>query len=144
MKNLSDCIARIPYRASHPIDDVCVSAVTISSLECIPSSMFIALAGNSVDGHAFIPDAITRGATVIVHERELPSYDDSIVYIKVADSHASAGYIAQAFYGHPTEKMRVVGVTGTNGKTTIVTLVSTISYSWISSWYDGDCFKYDT
>ncbi len=123
MKNLSDCIARISYRASRPIDDVRVSSVVISSRECIPSSIFIALAGNMVDGHTFIADAISRGATVIVHEHDLPSYDDSVVYVKVADSHASAGYIAQAFYGHPTEKMRVIGVTGTNGKTTIVTLL---------------------
>lgn len=85
--------------------------------------MFIAVKGTAVDGHTYIPKAIEQGAIAIVCE-ELPAErNEHCIYIKVKDSADALGRIASAWNGYPSEKLKLVGVTGTNGKTTIATLL---------------------
>ncbi len=95
----------------------------IDSRKVKSDSVFIAVKGTTADGHQFIDKAIGSGAVVIVCEIIPSSTKDGITYVQVENSAAAAGYIAHNFFGSPSEKMKVVGVTGTNGKTTIATLL---------------------
>lgn len=102
--------------------DTDVRGVNIDSRKVGKDEMFIAVRGTAVDGHSFIPKAIEQGASVIVCE-EIAEKADGIVYIKVENTEQIVGQIATVFYGNPTEKLKLVGVTGTNGKTTIATVL---------------------
>lgn len=84
---------------------------------------FVAVKGASTDGHRFIEAAIEKGATLIVCETLPEKRLDSVGYVRVKDSAETLGQMAAAWYGNPSERMKVVGVTGTNGKTTITTLL---------------------
>jgi len=100
-----------------------VTALCIDSRKVTPGSIFFAVRGTLSDGHAYIGKAIELGAAAIVCE-EMPSeVTGSVVYVQVKDSALAAGLIADAFYGHPSQQMKVVGITGTNGKTTTATLL---------------------
>lgn len=101
---------------------------TITSLEydsrtVKSGSLYFALAGLHKDGHTFIADAVKRGAVVVVHQTPLTDYDRRIVYIRVKDSRFSMSAVSASFYGFPSEKLRCVGVTGTEGKSTTVFLL---------------------
>lgn len=85
-------------------------------------SVFIAIRGFQTDGHNFIEDAIANGASVIICE-ESPDTEAQVCIIKVSDTRSLIGPLAQAFEGNPAEKLTVIGITGTNGKTTVATLV---------------------
>jgi UDP-N-acetylmuramoyl-L-alanyl-D-glutamate--2,6-diaminopimelate ligase len=103
--------------------NVAISSVTFDSRQVKKDSLFIATRGTASDGHNFIDKAIENGAVAIVCE-ELPIVQkDHITYIKVLDSSAALGYIACNYYDNPSEKLKLVGITGTNGKTTTVTLL---------------------
>ncbi|MCQ2286271.1 MAG: UDP-N-acetylmuramoyl-L-alanyl-D-glutamate--2,6-diaminopimelate ligase [Bacteroidales bacterium] len=95
----------------------------ISASEEGAATMYVAQRGTQVDGHSFIPQAITAGAKFIVCEELPKEITDGITYIKVKDSSAALGKMASAFYDHPSRKLKLVGITGTNGKTTTVTLL---------------------
>ncbi|MEO8820258.1 MAG: Mur ligase domain-containing protein, partial [Ginsengibacter sp.] len=84
---------------------------------------FIAVKGTITDGHEYIAKAITNGASVIVCETIPEKIDDKIRYVIVANSARAAAIMAHNFYGRVTEKISLVGVTGTNGKTTVATLL---------------------
>jgi UDP-N-acetylmuramoyl-L-alanyl-D-glutamate--2,6-diaminopimelate ligase len=88
-----------------------------------PGYLYFALPGLHVDGHSFIPGAIKQGAAVIVHQDELGSYRDDLVYIRVRDSRFAMSAAADAFYGSPSRHLIVAGVTGTEGKSTTVYLI---------------------
>ena len=100
-----------------------VTSLVYDSREVKPHSMFFALPGFHTDGHSFIPDAIEKGAVAVVHQQELTEYRDDIFYIRVKDSRFAMSPIADAFFGHPSQKMVVIGVTGTEGKSTTVYLI---------------------
>jgi UDP-N-acetylmuramoyl-L-alanyl-D-glutamate--2,6-diaminopimelate ligase len=89
-----------------------------------PGGVFVARVGASVDGHDFIPNAIERGAAAIVGEK--PLRDLPVPYVQVTNAQASIGYLAAAYWDFPSRKMLVIGVTGTNGKTTTTTLIHSI------------------
>ena len=95
----------------------------IDSRKIKDGSLFIAVKGVAFDGHQFIDKAIQAGATGVVFEESLAEKKEGIVYVEVENSAAAAGLIAHNFFGQPSEKMKLVGVTGTNGKTTIATLL---------------------
>ena len=103
--------------------DRSVSDLTFDSRKCTDSSAFFALRGTQVDGHDYINKAIELGAKVIVCEKAPDNIVDEVTYYIVEDSAKSLGYAASEFYDRPSEKLRLVGVTGTNGKTTIATLL---------------------
>ncbi|MBS1919446.1 MAG: UDP-N-acetylmuramoyl-L-alanyl-D-glutamate--2,6-diaminopimelate ligase [Bacteroidetes bacterium] len=103
--------------------DVDINDVQIDSRKVKMGSVFIAVKGSASDGHQFIDKAISLGAVAVVCEMIPTSIIDGITYVQVEDSAAAAGYIAHNFFGSPSEKMKITGVTGTNGKTTIATLL---------------------
>lgn len=100
-----------------------VSGLQIDSRKVNAGTAFIAIKGMAADGHNYIAKAIELGATVIVCEQFPGQLDDAVTYVQVENSGAAAGYMAHHFYGQPSEKIKLVGVTGTNGKTTIATLL---------------------
>ncbi|MBQ5478504.1 MAG: UDP-N-acetylmuramoyl-L-alanyl-D-glutamate--2,6-diaminopimelate ligase, partial [Bacteroidaceae bacterium] len=104
-------------------DDKEITGVNIDSRLIEKGHMFIAMKGTQVDGHAYIGKAIEKGASAIVCEDLPATLNDDVCYIKVKDCEDVVGPIATHFYGDPTSKLDLVGVTGTNGKTTIATLL---------------------
>jgi UDP-N-acetylmuramoyl-L-alanyl-D-glutamate--2,6-diaminopimelate ligase len=87
------------------------------------SQLYVAQRGTQTDGHKYIPAAIAQGCRVVVCEELPESVDEKVCYVKVADSSVALGQLADAFYDHPSRKLKLVGITGTNGKTTTVTLL---------------------
>lgn len=123
-------------------EDVDIKGIEFDSRKVEPGSLFVAQRGVNVDGHKFIAKAIELGASAIACEDLPTDLPESVSFVQVEDSNAVLGEIAAAFYFNPSQKMKVVGVTGTNGKTSIasllhrlfrelgycVGLISTISY----------------
>lgn len=100
-----------------------VTDIQMDSRLVKPGCLFVAVKGTQTDGHAYIGKAIAGGAAAIVCETLPEQTDDKVTYVKVSDSEDAVGKLATTFYGNPTEKLDLVGVTGTNGKTTIATLL---------------------
>ena len=100
-----------------------VTGVNIDSRKIEKGHLFIAMKGTQTDGHAYIAKAIELGATAILLEDMPQQYTDGITYIQVESTEDSVGKVATAFYGNPSHHLILVGVTGTNGKTTIATLL---------------------
>lgn len=100
-----------------------ITGVNIDSRLVEAGQLFMAMRGTQTDGHAYIPAAIQKGATAILCEDIPEEPVAGITYIQVKDSEDAVGKIATTFYGNPTSQFELVGVTGTNGKTTIATLL---------------------
>lgn len=100
-----------------------VSGVESDSRQVKADYLFVAVRGVSVDGHTFIPQAIAQGARVVVCEEFPAELADGVMYVKVDDSSIAFGLLASAWYGNPSRELTLVGVTGTNGKTTTATLL---------------------
>ena len=103
--------------------DIEIKGVNIDSRKIENGHLFIAMKGTQVDGHKFISKAIELGAVAILLEDMPEELDDKVTYIQVASTEEDAGKVATMFYGDPSHKLKLVGVTGTNGKTTIATLL---------------------
>jgi len=123
MANLQDILYKVSIRSVHGGLAREVHDVQIDSRKVSPGSLFIAQKGTHTDSHQYIPQVAAAGATVIICEDVPAARAENVTYIQVENSAAAAGYIAHNFYGQPSEKLRLVGVTGTNGKTTIATLL---------------------
>ena len=100
-----------------------INDVQIDSRKIKSGSLFIAVKGVAFDGHQFIDKAIEAGAVAVVFQESFIERKEGVVCVEVENSAAAAGLIAHNFFGQPSEKMKLVGVTGTNGKTTIATLL---------------------
>lgn len=100
-----------------------VSMVTADSRQVAPGALFVAVDGVAVDGHRFIPSAVSAGASVIVAERIPDGLPEGVTAIRVPDSREALGRLASRYYDDPSEALTLVGVTGTNGKTTTATLL---------------------
>ena len=109
-----------PIDISGPEPEV-LGALTQDSREVEEGSVFIAVKGTQVDGHLFIENAISKGASVIICEDSYYS-EEKVCIIEVADTRSLVGPLAQAFEDYPAKKLKVIGITGTNGKTTVATL----------------------
>lgn len=103
--------------------DVEITGVNIDSRRIENGHIFVAIKGTQVDGHQFIPKAIELGAVAVMLEDMPDEAADGVTYIKVSSTEEAVGPAATAFYGSPSEKLKLVGVTGTNGKTTVATLL---------------------
>jgi UDP-N-acetylmuramoyl-L-alanyl-D-glutamate--2,6-diaminopimelate ligase len=100
-----------------------ITGVKIDSRQIKPGSLFVAMKGTQVDGHQFIPKALELGAGAVLCE-DLPATTvEGVTYVQVASTEDAVGKVATIFHGDPTSKLKLVGVTGTNGKTTIATLL---------------------
>lgn len=100
--------------------------IQYDSRKIIEGDIFVALAGISVDGHNYIEKAISLGAKLVIVSKDVPIIDEKITYIRVADTRQCLGFIASNFYGHPQNKLKIIGVTGTNGKTTSTYLIENL------------------
>ena len=120
---LRDILYKVAIRSVLGSTGVEVNDIQIDSRKVKAGNLFIAMKGAGTDGHQFIEKAIQNGAVAIVCE-VMPSITiESTVYVQVENSAVAAGWMANNFFGQPSEKMKVIGVTGTNGKTTIATLL---------------------
>lgn len=100
-----------------------IQGIHIDSRKIEPGHLFVAVRGTQTDGHAYIDKAIEKGASAIVCETLPEDLHEDIIYIKVENTEDAVGKLATTFYGNPTDKLELIGVTGTNGKTTIATLL---------------------
>ena len=100
-----------------------ISNICFDSRQVIPQCLYVAQKGTQVDGHDFISMAIEKGASCIVLENLPSEINNTITYIQVENTSLALGYIASAFYDYPSKKIKLIGITGTNGKTTTVTLL---------------------
>ncbi|HEY6901588.1 MAG TPA: UDP-N-acetylmuramoyl-L-alanyl-D-glutamate--2,6-diaminopimelate ligase [Puia sp.] len=123
MAKLQDILYKVSIRSILGDRDPQVDNLETDSRKAGPGTLFIAMRGTHVDGHNFIPNVVEAGASTIVCETLPETKDPKVTYVQVEDTAAAAGVIAHNFYGQPSEKLKLVGVTGTNGKTTIATLL---------------------
>ena len=123
MKLLKDILYKVSVNAVYGDTNVKVAQVDFDSRKVVKDSLFVAQIGNSVDGHLYIDKAISLGATTIICE-ELPIHlEANITFIQVEDSNKTLAIIASNFYDNPSSKLKLIGVTGTNGKTTVASLL---------------------
>jgi UDP-N-acetylmuramoyl-L-alanyl-D-glutamate--2,6-diaminopimelate ligase len=123
MKLLKDILYGVGIEQLKGSSNLAIETITFDSRKVITSSLFIAIKGTVADGHQYINSCIEQGAIAIVCEQLPEQLKDEVTYILVKDSHAALGLIASNFYDNPSTKLKLVGVTGTNGKTTSVTLL---------------------
>lgn len=119
------------------VPDVEISNLMADSRKKRPNSIFFCVKGMMFDGHKFVDQAIENGACVIVYNEPLDHMQDDVTYIKVKDVLAAYNYVADAFYGHPSRKLKMYGVTGTNGKSSIACIIRDISNAFIPTGYIG-------
>ena len=121
--NLSALLNRIPLLETYGEMNREVSEIVFDSRKAVENSLYAALRGTVSDGHDFIDSAIKNGANVILVEEIPEEKNQKVTYIKVKNSAKTLGQIASNFYGNPSEKINLVGITGTNGKTSVTTLL---------------------
>lgn len=123
MAVLQDILYKVRIRSVHGNLAVPVKALHIDSRKVDKGDVFIAIKGVAADGHQFIDSVVEKGAVAIVCEVMPQTLKEGVTYVQVENSGAAAGFMAHNFYGQPSERVKLVGVTGTNGKTTIATLL---------------------
>ena len=123
MKRLKDILYRVSIEAVHGATDVTISKIEFDSRKVESNTAFVAIKGTLSDGHDYIEKAIALGANVIVCEQFPETIVQGITYVQVIDTNEALAYLSANFYDNPSEKVKLVGVTGTNGKTTIASLL---------------------
>lgn len=123
MKLLSDILYKVKLEEIIGSTHVAISSIVFDSRKVKKDSLFVATKGAADDGHIYIQKAIELGAIAIVCEEIPKDKNDQITYVKVTDSTYALGVMACNYYDNPSEKLKLVGITGTNGKTTTVTLL---------------------
>lgn len=114
------------YRTTKPIDHhIEIAAIDVDSRQVSPGSLFVCIKGFTVDGHDFVEEAINNGATAIIAEKEM-NHNEKIPIIYVSDTTRALAMLAVHFYKYPTKELELIGITGTNGKTTITYLLEAI------------------
>ena len=123
---LTELLKNLTIKAIEGSADVEIADVNIDSRQVKPGHLFVAIKGTQTDGHQYIAKAIEQGAVAILCEDMPDERDASVCYAQVESTEAVVGEVATTFQGNPTAKIKLVGVTGTNGKTTIATLLYNI------------------
>ena len=120
---LSEIIKNVKVKATEGPLDIDITEVDIDSRQAAPGHLFVAIKGTQVDGHRFIPKAVGQGAVAVLCEDLPEERAEGVAYVQVESTETAVGPVATAFQGYPSEQLKLVGVTGTNGKTTIATLL---------------------
>jgi len=120
---LSDLLQNISLKSTFGNSEIEVTGIQFDSRKVVNGSVFVAIRGTATDGHDFIGAAIEKGAKAIICEIQPSDKQDGVTYIQVENSSDALGRMASAWYDFPSSKLKLVGVTGTNGKTTIATLL---------------------
>lgn len=120
---LSDLLQNISLKSTFGNSEIEVTGIQFDSRKVVNGSVFVATRGTATDGHDFIGAAIEKGAKAIIYEIQPSDKKDGVTYIQVENSSDTLGIMASAWYDFPSSKLKLVGVTGTNGKTTIATLL---------------------
>jgi UDP-N-acetylmuramoyl-L-alanyl-D-glutamate--2,6-diaminopimelate ligase len=120
---LQDILYKVSIRSVHGNTIIPVRDLQLDSRKVSAGSVFIAVKGSAADGHRFIEQVLQQGAVAVICETMPAELKEGVAYVQVENSAAAAGYMAHNFYGQPSEKVKLIGVTGTNGKTTIATLL---------------------
>lgn len=123
MKVLKDILYKVSLVSTHGNMEVEVPLIVFDSRKVRAGSTFVAIDGTQLDGHQYIEEALERGAKVIVCEKLPQQSKEGITYVQVVDSQSALGRMAANFYDNPSHKLELVAITGTNGKTTTVTLL---------------------
>ena len=123
MKPLKDLLAGIGLLETRGDLSVSVRQIQFDSRKVERGDLFVAVKGSHVDGHQFIGKAIEMGASAVVCEDVPENFPSTVVLVKIEDTQLNFGKIAATFYGNPSTNLKVIGVTGTNGKTTIASLL---------------------
>ncbi|MEF2792750.1 MAG: Mur ligase family protein, partial [Alistipes dispar] len=123
MKRLKDILEGTPVGALYGDPEIAVGGLAFDSRAVRAGDCFFAVPGTQADGHDFIPAAVGRGAAAVVCERMPSEPAAGVTYVCVGDAAGALADMAAAFYGHPSRELKLVGVTGTNGKTTTATLL---------------------
>ena len=119
--NLVELFHNFPLKVITPVPDGIISGIVSDSRMVKPGDLFVALVGDTADGHRFISDAIQRGAAGVVGMKPLTHLP--VPYVQVEDSRRALAHLAAAYYGHPSRQLTVIGITGTDGKTTTANLI---------------------
>ncbi|MEN9337568.1 MAG: UDP-N-acetylmuramoyl-L-alanyl-D-glutamate--2,6-diaminopimelate ligase, partial [Bacteroidota bacterium] len=120
---LRDLLYKVALESVHGSTDKAVAKIEFDSRKVTAQDAFVAIRGTVSNGHDFIEKAISLGATTIVCDTLPDLLQDGITYVQVADTNSALAFMANNFYGNPSSKLKLVGVTGTNGKTTIASLL---------------------
>ena len=123
MKILKDILYKVAIESVIGSTDVAVNKIDFDSRKIVLNDVFIAIRGTISDGHNFISKAIELGATTIICDTLPISKVDSITYVKVKDTNSALAFMAANYFDNPSDKLKLVGITGTNGKTTIASLL---------------------
>ena len=120
---LSELLKNIKPIGIQGSTDIDITGINIDSRRIEKGHLFVAIKGTQTDGHKYIPKAQELGAAAILCEDLPTEQQDNVTYVQVASTESAVGPVATLFYGDPSQKLKLVGVTGTNGKTTIATLL---------------------
>lgn len=120
---LREIIEGLEITGKYGNEELDIAHINFDSRKVQKGDLFVAIRGTEVDGHNFIDPAISSGAVAVVSEEKPVAGDPSVSWIYVKDSHRALALMASTFFGHPSRELQLVGVTGTNGKTTIATLL---------------------
>lgn len=123
MAELKDVLYKVSITSTSGDMNLDVKGVCFDSRKVRPGFLFIAIKGTVSDGHAFIGAAVSSGAAAIVAEKFPDEMNNKVTYVSVKDASTALGLIAANFYGHPSSRLKLTGVTGTNGKTTVATIL---------------------
>ncbi|MDB5236290.1 MAG: UDP-N-acetylmuramoylalanyl-D-glutamate--2,6-diaminopimelate ligase, partial [Hymenobacter sp.] len=120
---LFSLLTDVAVLAQHGPTDVLITGLTLDSREAGPGVAFCALRGTATDGHKFIEGAVEKGLAAVICEELPATLSSATAYVLVKDSAEALAHMAAAFHGHPSRQLKLIGITGTNGKTTCATLL---------------------
>lgn len=128
MKSVKELVGSLKPIQINGDDSIAITGVQSDSRAVVEGNLFVAVPGTKVDGHSYINDVIAKGAKAIVCEKMPETLTEGVCYVQVDDSAHALGVIASEWYDNPSQKLTLVGVTGTNGKTTIATLLYEMAF----------------
>ena len=123
MSILKDIIYKVAIEAIKGSTDIVIGKIDFDSRKIKNNDLFVAIRGTISDGHDYISKAIDLGASAIICDSFPEDIAEGVTYIQVKDTNAALAVVAANYFGNPSQKLQLVGVTGTNGKTTIASLL---------------------